>query len=128
MFMVGFAGVLFMTTANTRLQLLVPGHIRGRVMGMYALLFVGTTPIGSLLIGQLAESVGVQATVLCMAGLCAAGVAAGLLYARRSAPVTGGGGRMILCCPATLGSGWRITVTVAVWRRTRDRRKLVGNF
>lgn len=95
MFMVGFAGVLFMTTANTRLQLLVPGHMRGRVMGMYALLFVGTTPIGSLLIGQLAESVGVQATVLCMAGLCAAGVAAGLLYARRSAPVTGGGGRMI---------------------------------
>jgi MFS family permease len=95
LFMIGFAGVLFMTTANTRLQLRVPGHMRGRVMGMYGLVFVGTTPIGSLLIGQLAESVGVQATVLCMAGLCAAGVAAGVLYARRSVPMIGGGGRMV---------------------------------
>jgi MFS family permease len=95
LFMIGFAGVLFMTTANTRLQLSVPGHMRGRVMGIYALLFVGTTPIGSLLIGQMAEHVGVQATVLAMAGLCGAGVVAGLVYARRTAPRTGGGGRMV---------------------------------
>jgi MFS family permease len=93
--MIGFAGVLFMTTANTRLQLSVPGHMRGRVMGIYALLFVGTTPIGSLLIGQMAEHVGVQTTVLAMAGLCGAGVVAGLVYARRTAPLTGGGGRMV---------------------------------
>ena len=30
MFMIGFAGVLIMTTANTRLQLRVPGHMRSR--------------------------------------------------------------------------------------------------
>ena len=40
-----------MTTANTRLQLAVPGHMRGRVMGIYALLFVGTTPIGAYVMG-----------------------------------------------------------------------------
>ncbi len=95
MFMIGFAGVLFMTTANTRLQLRVPGHMRGRVMAMYGLLFMGTTPISSLLIGQLAESVGVQATVLCMAGLCAAGLGVGALYVRRATPMTGGPGRMV---------------------------------
>ena len=62
---------------------------------MYGLLFIGTTPISSLLIGQLAERVGVQATILCMAALCAAGLGAGALYMRRAAPMTGGPGRMI---------------------------------
>ena len=47
-----------MTTANTRLQLAVPGHMRGRVMGIYALLFVGTTPIGAYVMGQLADALG----------------------------------------------------------------------
>ena len=95
MFAIGFAGVLFMTTANTRLQLRVPGHMRGRVMAMYGLLFMGTTPLSSLLIGQLAERVGVQATILSMAGLCAVGVAAAALYARRTVLAAGGVGRMV---------------------------------
>jgi MFS family permease len=90
LFVIGFVGVLFMTAANTRLQLDVPDYLRGRVMGMYVLLFLGTTPIGSYLIGFLAEHLqgggkaGVRATVVCMAGLCAAGVVAGLIYAGRS--------------------------------------------
>ncbi|NLV71094.1 MAG: MFS transporter [Actinobacteria bacterium] len=88
LFLSGFVGVLFMTTANTRLQLGVPDHLRGRVMGIYVLLFIGTTPIGSYLIGFLAENLSsrqrtaVQATVLCMAGLCAAGVVIALIYGR----------------------------------------------
>jgi MFS family permease len=82
-FLMGICGVLFMTTANTRLQLVVPGHMRGRVMGMYSLLFVGTTPIGSALVGTLAERMGVPAMVMEMAGLCALGVAGGLWYAWR---------------------------------------------
>ena len=81
--LMGFCGVLFMTTANTRLQMVVPGHMRGRVMGMYAMLFVGTTPIGSVLVGTLAERTGVPAMVMEMAGLCALGVLAALWYARR---------------------------------------------
>ncbi|MBC7294595.1 MAG: MFS transporter, partial [Thermoleophilia bacterium] len=83
MFLIGASGVMFMTTANTRLQLLTPGHLRGRVMGMYTLLFLGTTPIGSMLVGELAHHNGVQATVLEMAGLCLLGVAAGGAYAWR---------------------------------------------
>jgi MFS family permease len=83
LFVSGFMGVLFMTSANTALQLGVPGDLRGRVMGMYILLFVGTTPIGSYLIGLLAEYAHVRPTVLIMAGLCATGVVAGWLYAVR---------------------------------------------
>ena len=62
---------------------------------MYGLVFAGTTPIGSVLIGQLAEGAGVQATVLSMACLCAAGVGAAALYARRTALGTGGAGRIV---------------------------------
>ncbi|MBN1319320.1 MAG: MFS transporter [Thermoleophilia bacterium] len=87
----GFCGVLFMTSANTRLQLQVPDHLRGRVMGMYILVFIGSTPIGSYLIGFLAEhlstddGVAVRGTVFILAGLCAAGVVTALVYARRTA-------------------------------------------
>ncbi len=91
LFAAGFTGVLCMTAANTRLQLQVPWNLRGRVMGIYVLLFIGTTPIGSYLCGQLAEHVGgggatgVRATILITAGLCALGLIAGLVYARRTA-------------------------------------------
>jgi predicted MFS family arabinose efflux permease len=90
-FLMGISGVLFMTTANTRLQLVVPGEMRGRVMGMYTLLFAGTTPIGSALVGLLAEKTGVAAMIMEMAGLCALGVVAALWYARhrRSVPLVG---------------------------------------
>jgi MFS family permease len=87
MFAMGFVGVLFMTTANTRLQLAVPGNMRGRVMGIYALLFVGTTPIGAYAMGQLAERLGVPAMVLIMAALCAVGLVAGIVYIRRAGTV-----------------------------------------
>jgi MFS family permease len=82
MFAMGVVGTLFMTTASTRLQLAVPGNMRGRVMGIYALLFVGTTPIGAEVMGRLAGPTGVPVTVLIMAGLCAVGVVWGVLYVR----------------------------------------------
>lgn len=102
MFAAGLCGILFMTTANTRLQLIVPDSMRGRVMGMYILLFLGTTPIGSIIIGQLAERTGVQVTVLTMGGLCLVGVVMGLGYARRSSLIGRGGGRaqMPIAVPA----------------------------
>jgi MFS family permease len=81
-FALGIAGVLFMTTVNTRLQLLAPPEMRGRVMGMYALLFAGTTPIGSLLVGTLAAKTGVAPMVMEMAVPCAVGVFAAFWYAR----------------------------------------------
>ena len=83
-FCIGICMVMTMTTANTRLQLLVPGHLRGRVMGMYILFFMGTTPIGSVVIGQLAERFGVKAMIVSMAGLCLTGVLVAAIYARKA--------------------------------------------
>jgi hypothetical protein len=42
------------------LQLITPQGLRGRVMGLYAMAFTGVTPFGSLLVGTLAEHVGVR--------------------------------------------------------------------
>jgi MFS family permease len=76
----GFAGVTFATTANTLLQLTAPDELRGRVMSLYVLLFIGSTPIGGFLIGTLSNIFGVPATLLTCAALCTLGVSAALVY------------------------------------------------
>ena len=64
--------ILFSTGCNTTLQLDTPDALRGRVMGLYALAFAGMTPFGSLLVGTIAEHLGVRAA-------CALGGGAGLV-------------------------------------------------
>jgi MFS family permease len=81
----GFCSITFTATANTRLQLVAPPHMRGRVMSIYQLLFAGTTPFGSLIIGGLAERGGVQRAVAIVAAVCGLGVVAGFLYVKRNA-------------------------------------------
>lgn len=81
----GFAGILFSTSANTLLQLSVPDALRGRVLSLYMLLFAGSTPIGGLLIGSLSNVIGVSLTLLVCACLCLLGVGGALLYRARSA-------------------------------------------
>jgi MFS family permease len=76
----GVAGIAFTTTANSSLQLTTPGHLRGRVMSLYMLLFLGSTPIGAELTGLMAEHIGVQVTVGIEAAICAVGIGAGLVY------------------------------------------------
>ncbi|HJZ46548.1 MAG TPA: MFS transporter [Roseiflexaceae bacterium] len=80
----GFAGILFSTSANTLLQLAVPDALRGRVMSLYMLLFAGSTPIGGLLIGTLSNLIGVSETLLICAGLCLLGIGGALAYHRAS--------------------------------------------
>jgi MFS family permease len=76
----GVASVAFMATANTSLQITAPDRLRGRVMSLYMLLFLGTTPIGGLLTGVMAEHIGVRLTVGIEAAICAAGIAAAFAY------------------------------------------------
>ena len=56
--LVGGGMVSVTTTVNTLLQTLVQDEMRGRVMSMYALAFVGLPPVGSLLIGSLSDVIG----------------------------------------------------------------------
>jgi MFS family permease len=72
----GFAMMLLLAGCNTLLQTIVEDDKRGRVMSLYAMAFMGTVPLGSLLSGSLASRFGAPLA----AGLCGAGCVAGSLY------------------------------------------------
>jgi MFS family permease len=54
--LLGAASVTFAATINSTLQLAVSPEMRGRVMALYSVVFLGSTPIGGPLTGWLAES------------------------------------------------------------------------
>jgi predicted MFS family arabinose efflux permease len=58
---VGF--IVQMASTNTILQTIVAEHFRGRVMGFYTMAILGTTPIGSLVAGAVADRVGAPLTI-----------------------------------------------------------------
>jgi MFS family permease len=83
----GILQIYFTTSCNTSLQLITPQALRGRVMGLYAMAFAGVTPFGSLLVGTLAEHLGVRAA--CAIGGSVGAIAVGALVflsRRRLAP------------------------------------------
>lgn len=86
----GAAVLTFTTAANSAVQLSVAPTMRGRVMALYMLLFLGGTPVGGPLVGWLAEEYGGRAPIV-LGGLASAlaAVVFGLAYRRarrRAAP------------------------------------------
>jgi len=59
----GITALTMLISANSYVQTKSDPAIRGRVMGIYLLIFLGGTPFGSLLIGYLTEAIGVRETV-----------------------------------------------------------------
>jgi MFS family permease len=76
----GFAFTTLVATCNTTLQLRVPDGLRGRVMALFSVLFVGLFPLGNLLAGSLAEWLGPRPVIALFGGCC---VVAGAIYAWR---------------------------------------------
>jgi MFS family permease len=72
------------TAANSTVQLGAAPDMRGRVMGLYMLVFLGGAPLGSLMVGWVAEQFGPRVSLLAggVISAAAAGVI-GLLVARR---------------------------------------------
>lgn len=64
MTVVSYGFVLCFATSNTLMQLNVPDALRGRVMSIYTLMFIGTMPFGSLFAGWLAKFIGAPTTIL----------------------------------------------------------------
>ena len=60
-------------STNTILQTIVDERLRGRVMAFYAMAFLGTAPIGSLVAGVVASHIGVQMTIFLGGLACVAG-------------------------------------------------------
>src|SRR5205807_10456433 len=69
--LVGFGIVLYFSTSNTVLQTIVPDEMRGRVMGIWTLIFGGMIPLGSLQAGLIADVVGTSGTIAIGAIVCA---------------------------------------------------------
>jgi MFS family permease len=59
----GFSALTMLITANSLIQVNCDPAIRGRVSGIYLLIFMGGTPFGSPLIGWLVEVIGVRETI-----------------------------------------------------------------
>jgi MFS family permease len=59
----GITALTTMITANSIVQVNSDQAIRGRVMGIYLLIFMGGTPVGSPLIGVMSELIGVRQTI-----------------------------------------------------------------
>jgi MFS family permease len=75
----GFFMIIFFATANTAVQTRVPDELRGRVMGIYALAFLGLTPFGSLVAGAIARATSAAFAVSLGAVVC---LIAGLIVMR----------------------------------------------
>lgn len=82
----GWGMLLYFATTNTLIQTLVDDGMRGRVMGIWALVFGGMMPIGGLESGFLSHAVGVPWTIATGALVCALAGCVTLWHVRRDAP------------------------------------------
>ena len=84
--LVGYASVSFLATGNTTLQLEAEPSMRGRVMSLWAVAFLGTTPIGGPLLGWIIAETNGRVGLAVGATACLLAAAIGVLAAWRSAP------------------------------------------
>lgn len=73
LFIVGFAATSQMAATNTTVQNRVPDALRGRLMAVYATMFMGVQPVGSLLAGGLARRIGAPRTLAVFGTICLLG-------------------------------------------------------
>ncbi len=87
----GLTVISFTTAANALVQLRSDADMRGRVMGIYMLVFFGGAPIGSPLTGLVAEQLGTRVSMLAGGAISAAAAlaVAALAARRRNAPAPG---------------------------------------
>jgi MFS family permease len=85
----GMAVITFTTTANSTTQLAAAADMRGRVMGLYLLVFLGGAPLGSPMAGWIAEQFGPRMSMVCggLISVAAAAAAAIMLAHHRGTPV-----------------------------------------
>ncbi|NDQ56529.1 MAG: MFS transporter [Acidipila sp.] len=71
----GFCVMLLTACCNTLIQTMVPDHLRGRMMGLYSMMFMGMAPLGALGAGLAANWFGAPITVALGGVVCLLGAA-----------------------------------------------------
>jgi MFS family permease len=86
----GFGAMVFYASIQTMIQTAVPDRLRGRIMGIWMIVYSGSVPLGSLWAGQLAQRYGVARVMQLSAVIClivVAGALASGVLARPEKPV-----------------------------------------
>lgn len=76
----GFTAQLFMTNANSMVQLTSAPEVRGRVMALYGAVFMGGTPIGAPIVGWVADAFGPRWGIMVAAITCLVAFIVGAIY------------------------------------------------
>jgi MFS family permease len=90
---VGFCMMLQMSSSNTLIQAMVPDHLRGRVMSVYSMMFMGMAPFGALFGGAAADRLGAPVAVI-MGAVAALGGA--IIFGLRLPSMRGEARRLII--------------------------------
>ncbi len=77
---VGFCMMVQMASSNTLVQSMVPDTMRGRVMAVYSMMFMGMAPFGGFFAGAIAHHIGAPYTVALGGLACIAGASAFRMY------------------------------------------------
>jgi MFS family permease len=83
LFISGFGIILFFSLGNSIIQTQSPDHLRGRLMGIWALVFGGSLPLGSLWMGIIAQRVGSGHALQAGGLFCAVGAVAVYLLSHK---------------------------------------------
>lgn len=98
---VGFCVMVQMASSNTLIQSMVPDALRGRVMAIYSMMFMGMAPFGSLFGGAVAERFGAPIAVT-LGGL--GSIAGAALFARQLPAMRAEARQLILALQASGGA------------------------
>jgi len=104
---VGFCMMIQMASTNTLIQSMVPDRLRGRIMSVYSMVFMGMAPIGALMAGALSHRLGAPLAVSIggVVCVCAAGIFGMQLPSFRQ-----GARDLILAQEAQTGMGARLEI------------------
>ena len=96
----GFCMMVEMAASNTLIQAMIPDRLRGRVMAVYSMMFMGMAPLGALIAGALAAPLGAPATVAIGGVVCIAG---GLVFGARLPTLRGPARELIVAQQPSAG-------------------------
>lgn len=97
LYVVGFATMIQFGSTNTLIQMMTPDRLRGRAISAYSMMYMGMTPIGSMVAGIIAERVGARVTIAAGGLICLVGAA---VYASQLSGIRSEARQMVLTASA----------------------------
>lgn len=97
----GFCMIVVLAASNTLIQSMVPDRLRGRVMAVYSMMFMGMAPLGALMAGALAAPIGAPGTVAIGGAVCVAG---GIVFGARLPALRGSARQLIATQQVSAGA------------------------